>query len=162
MKAAGGFGSSLHVVEPSQRSGKPCANCVDPSRLLFFGQVGHADPLYHVYHPYTHSPQPHLPWIPHQHCRHPRTLTVSQKTHMQHKQQYMHHSHRNNRTHNNLTDRPRTTNTTQAHIPSSKSEINLIILQSQHKRTQKQTRGAQTVYSRHTCIYHHNKHTYTN
>ena len=25
----------------------------------------------------------------------------------------------------------------------------------QHKRTQKQTRGAQTAYSRHTCIHHH-------
>ena len=42
------------------------------------------------------------------------TLTLSQHTHMQHKQQYMHHSHRNNRTHNigyydNLTNRPRTT-----------------------------------------------------
>ena len=51
---------------------------------------------------------------PHQHCRHPPTLTLSQHTHMQHKQQYMHHSHRNNRTHNigyydNLTNRPRTT-----------------------------------------------------
>ena len=47
----------------------------------------------------------------------------------------MHHSHRNNRTHNigyydNLTDRPMTTSTTQAHIPSSKSEKkNLILLQ---------------------------------
>ena len=46
----------------------------------------------------------------------------------------MHHSYRNNRIHNieyhdNLTDIPRTTNTTQAHRPSSKSERNLIILQ---------------------------------
>ena len=90
--------------------------------------------LNHVYHPYTHSPQPHLPRIPHHHCRHHRTLTLSQATHMQHKQQYIHHSHRNNRTHNigyydNLTDRPMTTSTTQAHIPSSKSEKNLILLQ---------------------------------
>ena len=48
---------------------------------------------------------------PHQHCRHPCTLTVSPQTHMQHKQQYMHHIHRNNRTHDigYLTDRPRTT-----------------------------------------------------
>ena len=58
--------------------------------------------------------QPHLTQTPHQHCRHPPTLTLSQHTHMQHKQQYMHHSHRNNRTHNigyydNLTNRPRTT-----------------------------------------------------
>ena len=57
---------------------------------------------------------------PHQHCRHPRTLTISHHTHMQHKQQYMHHSHRNNRTHNigyhdNLTDRPMTT--TGLHTP---------------------------------------------
>ena len=29
----------------------------------------------HVYHSYTHSPQPHLTRTPHQHCRHPRTLT---------------------------------------------------------------------------------------
>ena len=66
--------------------------------------------LNHVYHPYTHSPQPHLPRTPHQHRRHTRTLTVSQHTHMQHKQQYMHHNHR---THNigyhNLTGRPMTT-----------------------------------------------------
>ena len=91
-----------------------------------------------MYHSYTHSPQPHLTRTPHQHCRHPRTLTLSQHTHMQHKQQYMHHSHRNNRTHNigyydNLTNRPRTTtglltpHTT--HRPSSKSERNLSILQ---------------------------------
>ena len=57
---------------------------------------------------------PHLTQTPHQRCRHPRTLTLSQHTHMQHKQQDMHHSHRNNRTHNigyydNLTNRPRTT-----------------------------------------------------
>ena len=68
----------------------------------------------HVYHSYTHSPQPHFTQTPHQHCRHPRTLTLSQHTHMQHKQQYMHHIHRNNHTHNieyydNLTNRPRTT-----------------------------------------------------
>ena len=68
----------------------------------------------YVYHSYTHSPQPHLPRTPHHHCRHPRTLTLSQHTHMQHKQQYMHHSYCNNRTHNigyydNLTNKPRTT-----------------------------------------------------
>ena len=57
---------------------------------------------------------------------------------MHHKQQYMHHSHHNNRTHNigyydNLDkqtrDYHRTTNTTQTHRPSNKSERNLIILQ---------------------------------
>ena len=31
--------------------------------------------LTQVYHAYTHSPQPHLPRTPHQHCRHPHTLT---------------------------------------------------------------------------------------
>ena len=67
-----------------------------------------------AFNSYTHSLQPHLTQTPHQHCRHPPTLTLSQHTHMQHKQQYMHHSHRNNRTHNigyydNLTNRPRTT-----------------------------------------------------
>ena len=67
-----------------------------------------------MYHPYTHSPQPHLPRTPHQHRLHPRPITFSQHTHMQHKQQYMHHSHCNKHTHNigyhdNLTDRPRTT-----------------------------------------------------
>ena len=44
---------------------------------------------------------------------------------MQHKQQYMHYSQRYNR--DNLTDRPMTTNTTQAHRPSSKSERNINI-----------------------------------
>ena len=69
--------------------------------------------LNHVSPPYTHSPQPHLPRTPHQHCCHPLTLTVSQHTHMQHKQ-CIHHSHRNNiRYHDNLTDRPRTTTGTQ-------------------------------------------------
>ena len=48
-----------------------------------------------MYHSYTHSPQPHLPRTSYQHCRHPRTLTLSQHTHMQHRQQYIHHSHHN-------------------------------------------------------------------
>ena len=60
-----------------------------------------------------HSPQPHLIHPPHQHCRQPRTITASQHTHMQHKQQYTHHSHSNHRIHiwyhDNLTDRPKTT-----------------------------------------------------
>ena len=84
-----------------------------------------------MYHPYAHSPQQHLHRGPHQNCRHPRTLKLLHQTH---KQQYIHHIHRNNRTHNigyqdNLTDRPRTTNTTKAHKPSSKHERNLIKLQ---------------------------------
>ena len=76
------------------------------------------------------------PRTPHQHCRHPRTLTVSQQTH---KHQYMHYSHRNNhptqhrvprQPHRQTKDCHRTTNTTQAHRPSSKSERNLIITDS--------------------------------
>ena len=79
------------------------------------------------------------------------------------KQQYMHHSHRNNRTHNigyydNLTNRPRTTTgllTPHKHTgPAVKVRSHHTA--SQHKRTQKQTRGAQTAYSRHTCRHHHN------
>ena len=71
--------------------------------------------------------------FPHQHCRHPHTL--SQHTHMRYKQQYAHHSHRTHRTHigyrDNLTDRQTkddhmTTHATQAHRLSSKSERNLI------------------------------------
>ena len=46
-----------------------------------------------------------------------------------------------------------TTDATQTHRPSSKGEIHHTA--SQHKRTQKQTRGAQTAYSRHTCRHHH-------
>ena len=76
-------------------------------------------------HALANTPEPRVPPIyaltattppltPHQHCRHPRIITVSQHTHMQQKQQCMHYSHRNNRTHDieyhdNLTDRPKTT-----------------------------------------------------
>ena len=90
----------------------------------------------HMSHTHTRTHHNHTsPPPPHQHCRHPRTLTLSQHTHMQHKQQYMHHSHRNNRTHNigyydNLTNRPRTTTgllTPHKHRPSSKSERNRIL-----------------------------------
>ena len=53
---------------------------------------------------------------------------------MQHKQQYTHHSHSNHLIHigyhDKLTDiQKTTTDTTQGHRPSSKSERNLIILQ---------------------------------
>ena len=100
----------------------------------------------------------HLTRTPHQHCRHPRTLILSQHTHMQHQQRYMHHSHRNNRTHNigyydNLTNRPRTITgllTPHKHTgPAVKVRENINGLK-------KQTRGAQTAYSRHTCRHHHN------
>ena len=78
--------------------------------------------------------QSHLIYPPHQHCCQPRTNTLSQHTHIQHKQQCMHHSHSNYHIHmgynNNLTGRPKTTtDTTQGHRPSSKSVRNLIILQ---------------------------------
>ena len=77
-------------------------------------------------------------------CRLPRTPTLSQHTHMQHKQQYMHHSHRNNRTHNigyydNLINRPRTTTgllTPHKHTdPAVKGEKSHHTA-SQHKRIQ--------------------------
>ena len=59
----------------------------------------------------THHTTPHS--SPHHHCRHPRTLTLYQHTHMQHKQQHTHHScsnHRINiRYHDNLTYIPKTT-----------------------------------------------------
>ena len=47
--------------------------------------------------------------LPHQHCRHHLTLTLSQHTHMQHKQQCTHHiNHRIHIGYYNLTDRPKT------------------------------------------------------
>ena len=62
--------------------------------------------LNHVYH--THAPHsPHLIHPPHQNCRQPHTITLSQQIHMQHKQQYTHQSHIGY--HDNLTDRPKTT-----------------------------------------------------
>ena len=130
-----------------------------PTPLTSTSHVLHKH-LNHVYHSYTNSPQPHLTRTPHQHCRHPRTLTLPQHTHMQHKQQYMHHSHRNNRTYNigyydNLTNRPRTT--TELLTPHKHTGPAVKVREiSQFLRTQKQTRGAQTAYSRHTCRHHHN------
>ena len=88
------------------------------------------------YHSYTHSPQPHHR-TPHQHCRHPRTLTLSQRTHAtqitvhtSQSPQQPHSQHRVRRQpHKQTKDYHSTTNTTQTQRPSSKSEINLIILQ---------------------------------
>ena len=61
--------------------------------------------------------------------------------------------------HKQTKDYHRTTNTTQTHRPSSKKRVKKLEKSyhtaSQHKRTQKQTRGAQTAYSRHTCRHHH-------
>ena len=50
-----------------------------PSHIIHSSLESHmhyTKQLNQVYHPYTHSLQPH------QHCRHPHTLTVSQHTHM--------------------------------------------------------------------------------
>ena len=85
-----------------------------------------------MYHLYTHSPQPHLTRTPHQHSRHPRTLTAH--THATqttvHASQSPHAQHGVLRQpHKQTKDYHRTTNTTQTHRPSSKSERNLIIRQ---------------------------------
>ena len=88
-----------------------------------------------MYHSYTHSPQPHLTRTPHQHCRHPHTLTAythaTQTTvHASQSPQQPHTQHRVLRQpHKQTKDYHRTTNTTQTHRPSSRSERNLIILQ---------------------------------
>ena len=72
----------------------------------------------------------HLIHPPQHHCRQPRTITLSQQTH---KQQYTHHSQSNHRIHtgyhDKLTDDNMTTDTTQGHRPSSKSDRNLVRLQ---------------------------------
>ena len=114
-------------------------NNVQPCRCSANGMRRRSDVvvLSGVYHSYTHSPQPHLTRTPHQHCRHPRTLTLSQhNTHAT--QATVHasqppqqpHAHRVLRQpHKQTKDYHRTTNTTQTHRPSSKSERNLIILQ---------------------------------
>ena len=82
------------------------------------------------------TPEPRVPLTtttPHQHCRH--TLTAhthaTQTTvHASQSQQQPHAQHRVLRQpHKQTKDYHRTTNTTQTHRPSSKSERNLIILQ---------------------------------
>ena len=80
-----------------------------------------------------------------------------------HKKQYMLHSHRNNHTHNigyhdNLADSPRTTAGLQTPHKHTYLAVKVreIILQDNINGIKKQTRGAQTAYSRHTCRYHHN------
>ena len=88
-----------------------------------------------MYHTHTHSPQPHLTRTPHQHCRHPRTLTAhtharQTTVHASQSPQQPHAQHRVLRQpHKQTKDYHRTTNTTQTHRSSSKSERNLIILQ---------------------------------
>ena len=57
--------------------------------------------------------------------------------------------------HRQTKDDHMTTGTTQGHRPSSKSERNLIILLVNINGIKK-THGTRTVYSRHTCRYHHN------
>ena len=82
-----------------------------------------------------HSPQPHLTRTPHQPCCHPRTLTAhthaTQTTvHASQSPQQPLAQHRVLRQpHKQTKDYHRTTNTTQTHRPSSRSERNLIILQ---------------------------------
>ena len=103
----------MKTIESCNNSGSTLSIDVDSSKSASIDLITHSRDQGDD-HSYTHSLQPHLTQTPHQHCRHPPTLTLSQHTHMQHKQQYMHHSHRNNRTHNigyydNLTNRPRTT-----------------------------------------------------
>ena len=100
------------------------------------------------------DPTPALPSPSHPHSTHTcNTSTV----HASQSLQQPHAQHRVLRQpHKQTKDYHRTTNTTQTHRPSSKSERNLIILQVNINRTQKQTRGAQTAYSRHTCRHHHN------
>ena len=75
--------------------------------------------LNHVYHSYTHSLQPHLTQTPHQHCRHPHTLTAhthaTQTTvHASQSPQQPHAQHRVLRQpHKQTKDYHRTANTTQ-------------------------------------------------
>ena len=87
---------------------------------------------------------------------HPHTITAhaTQTTvHASQPPQQPHAQHRVLRQpHKQTKDYHMITNTTQTHRTSSKSERNFI----NYKRTQKQTRGAQTAYSRHTCRHHHN------
>ena len=76
-----------------------------------------------MYHSYTHSPQPHLTRIPHQHCSHPHTPTAhthaTQTTvHASQSPQQPHAQHRVLRQpHKQTKDYHRTTNTTQTHRP---------------------------------------------
>ena len=81
--------------------------------------------------PYTY-PIHSFPVPSYQHCGHHHTLTLSQHTHMQHKQQYNHRSSFNHRIHlgydDNLIDRPKTTRSLE-HKLTSTSERYLIILQ---------------------------------
>ena len=88
-----------------------------------------------MYHPHAqHSP--HLIHPPHQHCRQPHTITLSEDTHATQttvhasRSQQPPHPHRIQRQpHRQTKDNHMTTDTTQGHRPSSKSERNLIILQ---------------------------------
>ena len=119
-----------HRPEPNTYTCHTLHQHLSQARCLY--QTKH---LNHVYHSYMHSPQPHLTRIPRQHCRHPRTLTAlthaTQTTvHASQSLQQPHAQHRVLRQpHKQTKDYHRTTNTTQTHRPSSKSERNLIILQ---------------------------------
>ena len=108
-----------------------------------------------MYHSYTHSPQPHLTRIQHQHCRHPRTLTAhthATKTtvHASQSPQQPHAQHRVLRQpHKQTKDYHRTTNTTQTHRPSSKSERNLIILQVNINGLETNSRSSNCLFTTH-------------
>ena len=106
--------------------------------------------------PHT-DPTPALPSPSHSHTLTPHTHATQTTVHASQSPQQPHAQHRVLRQpHKQTKDYHRTANTTQTHRPSSKSERNLIILQVNINGTQKQTRGAQTAYSRHTCRHHHN------
>ena len=83
------------------------------------------------------------------------TLALSEDTRNQHKQhthESPHPPHRVPRQHHIQTKGNHMT----THIPSSKSERNIIMFQVNIKGIKNKTRGAQTVYSQHICKYHHN------
>ena len=99
---------------------------------------------------------PALPSPSHPHTLSAYTYATQTTVHASQSQQTAHPHRVPRQPHRQTKDYPMTTDTTQRHRPSSKSERNLIILQVNINGIKKQTRGAQTVYSRHTCIYHHN------
>ena len=117
--------------------------------------------LNHVYHPYTHSPQTHLPWTPHQHCRipsHTNSLTAythaTQTTvHASQSPQQPQSQHRVPRQpHRQTKNYHRTIYTTQAHRASSKSERHLIILQVSINGIKKNSRSSNCLFTTHMHI----------
>ena len=120
--------------------------------------------LNHVYHPYTHSSHPHLP----------RTTTpalpsssyfnifaadthATQTTvHASQSPQQPHPQHRvTQQPHRQTNDYHSTTNTTQAHIPSSKTEINLMIPQVNINGIKTNSRSSDCLFTTHMNISSH-------